>query len=72
MYRFIYTAKVHTYRSIVDEADVHHGLEDAVFDPVFSVQRADLGEEGVVEFFAFDGGGGFVEVGLVAFFRRCQ
>lgn len=46
--RFVHAVKVHTYRSIIHEANVHHCLEHAVFDPVFSIQGADLGDEAVV------------------------
>ena len=45
MYHFVLTAVIHTYRSIVDEADVHHRLEYAVFDFVFAIELANLTNE---------------------------
>jgi hypothetical protein len=41
-------------------------LKDAVFNAVFLVEFAYLGDEGVVEFFAFEGRRGFVKIRFVA------
>ena len=65
--RFVFTAVINTYRAVVHQSHIHHGLKDAVFNSVFAVERADLRDETVVEFFSFGGGGGFVEVGFIAF-----
>lgn len=72
MYRFVLTAVVHTYRSIVDEADIHHSLEHAIFDFVFSIELADLANERVVELLAFGCWSRLVEVWFVALLCRCE
>ena len=68
IYRFIDTAKVDTYRSVVDESDIHHGLEYAVFDSLFVIELAHLANEAVVELLALDRRRGFMETRLVALF----
>lgn len=67
IYRFVQAAVVYTYRSIVHQPDVHHGLEHAVLDPVLCIHRLDLGEELVVELFSLSGARRLVEVGFISF-----
>jgi len=71
LYRFVLTAVVYTYRSIVDDADVHHGLEDAVLDSIFAVERSDLRHESIVKLFAFRWGSRMMEGGRV-FLNGCK
>lgn len=71
IYRFVLTAVVYTYRSVINEGNVHHGLKYAIFDFVFAIKLADLGNKRVVELFAFGSWSGLVEVWFVAFLGRC-
>lgn len=70
VYRLINAVEIDTYRPIVDQADIHHGAEDPVFDSVLAVEFAYLAEERVVQFLGSARRSGFVKVGFVAFLSR--
>jgi len=69
---FVLAAVIYTYRTVVDERDIHHGLKDAVFYFVLAVQSLELCKEFIIEFFGLVGAGGFVKVWFVALFQRSQ
>lgn len=51
--RFVNAAEVDTYWSVIDQADVHHGLEHPIFNSFLGVELSNLSDKSVVEFFAF-------------------
>ena len=63
---------IFTYRSIVDERNVHHSLKDAILDPLRLIELLHLFEEDGVKFLGFDAAGRLVEVGLVPFLSRSE
>lgn len=48
---------VFTYRSIIDKGNIHHRLEDAIFDFFWLVEPLHLLEEGGVKLLCFDTAG---------------
>ena len=49
MYRRIFTAVIYTHRPVVLQFDLHHGLEDTIFYPVWDVGFAHLVVEVIID-----------------------
>jgi len=43
-----FVLKVQTYRTIIDETNIHHRLKDTVFHSFWTMQAHDLVEEEIV------------------------
>jgi len=71
-YLFTFTGKVYTYRAVVDQGYIHHGLEYAILDLVLHIQLLYLIEESRVQFFRLTWASRLVEIGLVALFGGCE
>ena len=53
VYRCVDTAVIHTYRPVIDNPNLHHGLENAVLDLFRAVKMLHSGKEVVVQFFGY-------------------
>jgi hypothetical protein len=67
LYRCVFTAVIHTHRSVVDKPNFHHGLENSILDPFRLVEALDLIIEMVVKLPSLFSVRGAMEIRLVAF-----
>lgn len=66
MYRRVFAAVVYTHRPVILEFNLHHRLEDTIFDPVRLIAIAHFSIEMIIELACCVWLGCIVEIGLVA------
>lgn len=71
MYRRVLAAVVHTHRPVVLQFDLHHGLEDTIFDPVWSITFPHLVIKEVIDSACSFRASCIMKVGFVAFLHFC-